>query len=148
MSDSEVPSLTSRTTALLAEAADTLAERVRATMTHSPRPVFLYYIAQTFDILRDNLSPGHDPRPRTPAQQLCLHLMIEHAERAGGSLDADLIRAHRTLLPDRDHEPLLALGRASRKPELPYDFVALSDALTPHGTNEIFDPFEPDDMVA
>ncbi len=146
MSDSEVPGLTPRTTALLAEAAESLAERVRTTMTHSPRPVFQYYIAQTFDILRDNLA--HDPRPRTPAQQLCLHLMIEHAERAGSSLDADLIRMHRALLPDSDHEPLLALGRASRRPELPYDFIALSDALTPHGTNEIFDPFESDDMVA
>jgi hypothetical protein len=149
MSDTEVvPGLTPRAVAVLLRAGEELAHEVDGAMRRGPRPVFLYYIAQTFDTLRENLSQGRDPRPRTPAEQLCLHLLIERAERLTGSLDADLIRVHRALLPDHGYQTLAEAGRGTGNPELSYDFIALGDALTPRGMSAFFAPFEPDDLVA
>ncbi len=148
MSDTEIPGLTPRTVEALLAASEALARQVRTRILHCPRPVFLYYIEQTFDELRTKLAQGPDPRPDTPAQQLCLHLMIAHAERSTGSLDADLIRMHRALLADGSHEALAEVGRVEGNPELSYDFVALGDALTPRGMSAFFAPFEPDGLVA
>ncbi|WP_433635438.1 hypothetical protein [Nocardia sp. CA-120079] len=146
MSDNEVPGLTPRTIQVLLGAAEALAEQVRAKILHSPRPVFLYYIEQTFDALRTKLSRGLDPHPDTPAQQLCLYLMVAYAERLTGSLDADLIRIHRALLADDDG--LVEVGRVGGDPGPSYDFVALGDALTGRGMGAFFAPSESDDLVA
>ncbi|WP_024804288.1 hypothetical protein [Nocardia sp. BMG51109] len=148
MSDNTIPGLTPRTVRILLGAGDALAEQVRAKLLHSPRPVFLYYIEQTFDTLHQRLSLGLDPHPGTPAEQLCLHLMISYAQQRAGSLDADLIRLHRVLLPGRRHQTLAEVGRIAWSPRLSYDFVALGDALTPGGMNAFFAPVEPDDLVA
>ncbi|MEV6337759.1 hypothetical protein AB0M12_23920 [Nocardia vinacea] len=146
MSDNEVRGLTPRTVATLLGAGEALAQQVRTKILHSPRPVFLYYVEQTFDALRMKLSRGLDPRPDTPAQQLCLYLMVAYAERLTGSLDADLIRIQRALLADDD--ALAEVGHVGGDPGPSYDFVALGDALTGRGMSAFFAPFESDDLVA
>ncbi|WP_063042175.1 hypothetical protein [Nocardia pseudovaccinii] len=146
MSDNGVPGLTSRTVEELLGAGEALAQQVRTKIPHSPRPVFLHYIEQTFDALRTKLSRGLDPHPDTPAQQLCLYLMVAYAERRIGSLDADLIRIHHALLADDD--ALAEVCRVGGDPGQSYDFVALGDALTGRGMSAFFAPLEPDDLVA
>ncbi|MEV5832700.1 hypothetical protein [Nocardia sp. NPDC052112] len=146
MSDNEVPGLTPRTVAALLGAGEALAQQVRTKILHSPRPVFLYYIEQTFDALRTKLARGLDPHPDTPAEQLCLYLMVAYAARLTGSLDADLIRIHHALLAD--HDVLVEFGRVGGHPDPSYNFVALGDALTGHGMSSFFAPFETDGLVA
>lgn len=148
MSGYDIAGLTPRTVDVLVNAGSDLAREVREKMLHSPRPVFLHYVEQTFDTLVRKFSLGLDPRPTTPAQQLCLHLMITHAERAGGTLDPELIRIHRALLPDRAYEELAQIGRVPADSGTRYDFVALADVLTAPGVNAFFAPFDRDDLVA
>ncbi|WP_280275539.1 hypothetical protein [Nocardia wallacei] len=148
MSGLEIAGLTPRTVDALVTAGGELAREVRGKVLHSPRPVFLHYVEQTFDTLVRTFSLGLDPRPTTPAQQLCLHLMITHAEQTGGTLDPDLIRLHRALLPGRAHEELAQIGRVPADSGTRYDFVALSDVLTGPGVNAFFAPLGRDDLVA
>ncbi|WP_280257510.1 hypothetical protein [Nocardia wallacei] len=148
MSGFDIAGLTPRTVDVLVDAGSELAGEVRAKMLHSPRPVFLHYVEQTFDTLVRKFSLGLDPRPATPAQQLCLHLMITHAEQGGGETDPDLIRLHRALLPDRAHEELAQIGSVTADSGTRYDFVALADVLTAPGVNAFFAPFDRDDLVA
>jgi hypothetical protein len=148
MSADHIPGRTPRTVELLLRAGQATAERVRGQTLRGPRPVFLYYIAHTFDALADRLARGLDPRPRTPAEQLCLHLMISHAQRSLPAPDGDLIRLHRALLADRAHETLAQLCVRTHTAELGYDFVALGDALTPSGMRTFFAPLDSPDLVA
>ena len=146
MSDCEIPGLTPRSAQALIDAGETLANDVRTRILHSPRPVFLYYIEQTFTSLLRRLVEGGDPNPDTPAQQLCLHLMISLAQTNGRVVDPDLIRLHRALIAEGGHEALLRAGRGPGGTA--FDFVALGDALSATGISAFFAPFEPDDMVA
>ncbi|WP_067678282.1 hypothetical protein [Nocardia miyunensis] len=146
MSDCEIPGLTPRSAQALIEAGEALAHDVRARILHSPRPVFLYYIEQTFTILLRKLREGEDPNPDTPAQHLCLHLMITRAQTREQTADPDLLRLHRALVADGVHEALMRAGRAPGGAA--FDFVALGDALSPTGISAFFAPLEPDDMVA
>lgn len=146
MSDCEIPALTPRSAHILINAGEAMAHEVRTRILHSPRPVFLYYIEQTFTILLHRLREGSDPRPETPAQQLCLHLMITRAQRDGRTVDPDLIRLHRTLLADAGHEALVRAGQGPGRTA--FDFVALGDALSPAGISAFFALLEPDDMAA
>lgn len=135
----------------LLAAGESLAEQVRTQIPHSPRPVFLHYIAQTFDALTATLWRGGEPHPSTPAQQLCLHLMIARAEnrnRRTAESGHDFARVRAALLPDNTHEQLAAVGRISGKADQWYDFAALGVALTAQGMSAFFAPFEPDDLVA
>lgn len=135
MSDNPIPGLTPHTTAALLDAADGLAGQVRAKLLHSPRPVFLHYLEQSFLTLRGKLELGQAPAPSTPAEQLCLHLMLTEAERRSRSLDTDLIRMHRALLPDHGYE---GLADAARSYTGTVDFIALGDALSPAGMSMFF----------
>ena len=145
MSDCELPGLTPRSAQALIDAGHALAHDVRTRILHSPRPVFLYYIEQTFTgLLRELAESGH-PGPETPAQHLCLDLMSAHARTSGQATDPDLTRLHRALIADRGHEDLLRAGRGAGGA---FDFVALGDALTADGISAFFAPFEPDGMVA
>ncbi|MBF6170446.1 hypothetical protein [Nocardia blacklockiae] len=146
MSGFDIAGLSPRTAQALIAAGADLAQEVREKVLHSPRPVFLHYVEQTFDNLVRTFTLGLDPRPTTPAQQLCLHLMITRAA-ASGEL-ADLSRLHRALLPDREHEHLARIGRVPGNHTAAYDFVALADALTGPGVNAFFAPLEQDDLVA
>lgn len=135
----------------LLTAGESLAQQVRTQIPHSPRPVFLHYIAQTFDALTATLSRGGEPYPATPAQQLCLHLMIARAEnraRRAAESDHDFDRVRAALLPDNTHEQLAAVGRICGKADQRYDFAALGVALTAQGMSAFFAPFESDDLVA
>ncbi|MEU6562412.1 hypothetical protein [Nocardia nova] len=145
MSDNPIPGLTPHTIAALLNAADGLAGQVRAKLLHSPRPVFLHYLEQSFLALRGRLELGQAPRPGTPAEQLCLHLLLSEAGRSSGSLDADLIRIHRALLPDRDYEEL---ADAARNSTGTVDFIALGDALSPAGMSMFFTSPDPGNRAA
>ncbi|MEV0712169.1 hypothetical protein [Nocardia aurea] len=139
--------LSPHTVETLIDAGEMLARRVRHETLHSPRPVFLYYIAQTFDTLTTKLSSGKRPRPTTPAQQLCLHLMIAVLEEREAG-DSVLAQVRSTLMPEGTHESLAAIGRIPPRPDRSFDFVALGDTLYGHGMGAFFAPFESDDMVA
>ncbi|MGV9676003.1 hypothetical protein ACWDSJ_12050 [Nocardia sp. NPDC003482] len=147
MRDDEIPGLTPRIAAALHDSGKALADRVRADILHGPRPVFLYYLAQSFDTLTATLARGGVPRPATPAQQLCLHLMLEHTERHRDAVDHDTARVRAALLADGAHEPLAALVRHPGQPDV-YDFVGLGDALSARGMGAFFAPVEPDSLVA
>ncbi|MQY17046.1 hypothetical protein [Nocardia macrotermitis] len=146
MSDCEIPGLTPRSAQALIDAGEALAHDVRTRILHSPRPVFLYYIEQTFSALLRGLREGLEPNPDTPAQHLCLHLMISRTQTHGRMVDPDLIRLHRALIADGGHEALVRAGRGGGGGA--FDFVALGDALSPTGISAFFAPFEADDMVA
>ncbi|MEU0538492.1 hypothetical protein [Nocardia sp. NPDC005978] len=132
----------------LIAAADALADGVRARILHSPRPVFMYYVAQTFDSTRTTLARGLDPYPATPAQQLCLHLMCAYVERYRDAVDYDIARLRAELLSDGQHEVLARLGRGSGNQPETYDFAALGDVLSGSGMSAFFAPLEPDSLVA
>ncbi|WP_329407714.1 hypothetical protein OG563_36925 [Nocardia vinacea] len=146
MKHPEIPSFTPRIADALLAAGEALAHEVRLEILHSPRPVFLYYIAQTFDTLAAVLTHGQPPYPATPGEQLCLHLTITRAEEHSRRPDFGPIRE--ALLRDAAHEPLDRIGRTAGKPSAPFDFVALGDALTTNGMGAFFAPFEPDELVA
>lgn len=145
MSDCEIPGLTPRSRQALIDAGQALAHDVRTRILHSPRPVFLYYIERTFTSLLRKLGESGHPDPETPAQHLCLDLMIAHARTYGQATDPDLVRLHRALIADGGHEAILRAGRGAGGA---FDFVTLGDALTANGISAFFAPFEPDDMVA
>ncbi|MGX1811076.1 hypothetical protein ACWIGI_35605 [Nocardia sp. NPDC055321] len=148
MSDDNFTVIRPRIREALITAADTLADGVRAKILHSPRPVFMYYVAQTFDATRNTLAQGLEPFPATPAQQLCLHLMCAYVERYRDAVDYDMARMRARLLPEGHHEVLAGLGRGSVKQPESYDFVALGDALSGSGMSAFFAPLEPDSLVA
>ena len=135
MSDNSIPGLTPHTVGALLNAADGLTGQVRAKLLHSPRPVFLHYLEQSFLTLRGKLELGQAPHPDTPAEQMCLHLMLTEAERGSRSLDTDLIRIHHALLPDHDYEELADAARTAMGT---VDFIALGDALSPAGMSMFF----------
>lgn len=140
MSDVDITGPTPRLTAALCTAAQLLGDEVRAVLLHSPRPVFLFYLAQTFDRLDADLSSGRPPGPATPAQQLCLHLMLAHTE---GQVPArDLARARRRLLRHDTRDILAEVRAVAGKPGGGYDFIALGDVLAAGGMGAFFAPFE------
>ena len=145
MSDNPIPGLTPHTIGALLNAAEGLAGQVRAKLLHSPRPVFLHYLEQSFLTLRGKLELGQVPRPGTPAEQLCLHLMLTEAERGHRSLDTDLIRVHHALLPDHDYAELADATRTSTGT---VDFIALGDTLSPAGMSMFFTAPQSGDRVA
>ncbi|WP_157117317.1 hypothetical protein [Nocardia vaccinii] len=145
MSDCEIPGLTPRSAQALIDAGAMLARDVRSRILHSPRPVFLYYIEQAFTSLLRKLGESGHPDPETPAQHLCLHLMVIHAQTHSQATVPDLVRLHRALIADGGHEALLRAGRGTGGA---FDFVALGDALSANGISAFFAPFEPGDMAA
>ncbi|MFD6456166.1 hypothetical protein ACFQ9R_22440 [Nocardia sp. NPDC056541] len=140
------PALTPAITAALGAAGAGLADRVRADILHSSRPVFGFYLAQTLDSLTTRLADGTSPRPETPAQQLCLHLMIAHVQQRCALPGLD--RARAALLPDTSHEILARILGASGNIAATYDFDALGHALAVGGMGAFFAPFDSDEMVA
>ncbi|WP_063063161.1 hypothetical protein [Nocardia violaceofusca] len=146
MSDFDSTGPTARLTAALCRAAQLLGDEVRAVLLHSPRPVFLFYLAQTFDQLEADLPSGRPPGPATPAQQLCLHLMLAHVE---GQVPAeDLVRARRRLLRHDTGDILAEVRAIAGKSGGSYDFIALGDVLAAGGMGAFFAPFEPSDLAA
>lgn len=146
MSELDIPGPDHHLTASLCTAAQVLGDEVRAVLLHSPRPVFLFYLAQTFDLLGAQVDNGRTPGPETPAQQLCLYLMYARAERDTHRRDLARIRAR--LVRD-DRADILAeirtvTGRAGDR----HDFIALGDALAAGGMGAFFAPFESTDLVA
>ncbi|MDN2499183.1 hypothetical protein FHY52_21240 [Nocardia nova] len=142
--DSTVP--TPRLAAALCTAAHLLGDEVRAVLLHSPRPVFLFYLAQTFDQLADDLSSGRPPGPATPAQQLCLHLMLARAEAQVPA--HDLARARHRLLRHDTGDILAEVRAVAGKSGGSYDFIALGDVLAAGGMGAFFAPFESSDLAA
>ena len=65
MSDTPIPGLTPITIGALLNAAEGLAGQVRAKLLHSPRPVFLHYLEQSFLTLRGKLELGRAPHHET-----------------------------------------------------------------------------------
>ncbi|MGW5516178.1 hypothetical protein [Nocardia africana] len=140
MSDLDRTGPASRLGAALCTAARLLGDEVRAVLLHSPRPVFLFYLARTFDQLGADLPSGRPPGPATPAQQLCLHLMLAHAE---GQVPAqDLARARHRLLRHDTGDILAEVRAVAGKPGGSYDFIALGDVLAVGGMGAFFAPFE------
>ena len=121
-----------------------LADEVRREVLHGPRPVFLYYLAQTFTLLNEELAQGVPPATNTHARQLCLHLMIDRAETGRPGYRA--VRA--ALLPDGMDRSLTVLRPVATASGRRFDFTALGAALDPHGMSDFFAPFAPDDLVA
>ncbi len=130
----------------LCAAARALGDRVRAVLLHSPRPVFLFYLAQTFDQLDTQLARGIRPEPQTPAEQLCLYLMLTHVEHDHPGTD---LSRNRALLTRRADADIRAEVRAiTGKSGDAYDFIALGDVLAAGGMGEFFAPFDSTDLVA
>ncbi|MEV5647026.1 hypothetical protein AB0L57_02135 [Nocardia sp. NPDC052254] len=130
----------------LCTAAGALGDRARAVLLHSPRPVFLFYLAQTFDQLGTQLARGLRPEPATPAEQLCLYLMLTHVERNCPGIDLSRDRA---LLTQRAGADLRTEFRAiTGKSGDTYDFIALGDVLGAGGMGAFFAPFDSTDLVA
>ncbi|PSR69596.1 hypothetical protein C8258_00365 [Nocardia sp. MDA0666] len=146
MSDFDSTGPTPRLTAALCRAAQLLGDEVRAVLLHSPRPVFLFYLAQTFDQLEAELSSGRPPGPATPAQQLCLHLMLAHVEAQVPA--EDLVRARRRLLRHDTGDNLAEVRAIAGNSGGSYDFIALGDVLAAGGMGAFFAPFEPSDLAA
>ncbi|MFF0497420.1 hypothetical protein ACFYU5_13500 [Nocardia aobensis] len=146
MSDFDSTGPTPRLTAALCRAAQLLGDEVRAVLLHSPRPVFLFYLAQTFDQLEAELSSGRPPGPATPAQQLCLHLMLAHVEAQVPA--EDLVRARRRLLRHDTGDILAEVRAIAGKYGGSYDFIALGDVLAAGGMGAFFAPFEPSGLAA
>ncbi|WP_280345742.1 hypothetical protein [Nocardia abscessus] len=147
--------LSPRTVEALLDAGHALTCGVRRSTLRGPRPVFLYYLALTFESLSETLASGMRPVPQTPAQQLCLSLMITHAEEfhdARAATDSappiDFTHVHATLVPDDSHGPLAAVGRSPAGSECWFDFIALGDTLSARGMSAFFAPFESDDLAA
>ncbi|MFE6862220.1 hypothetical protein [Nocardia sp. NPDC057668] len=148
MSGKESPVLQERIAQALRDSGDRLADQVRARIPHSPRPVFLYYVAQTFDALDAALAARRLPDPITPAQQLCLHLILEQAGKSPADTDGELDRIRAAVLSHGVHEALAPIGRTGPKSADAYDFVALGDALNAHGMSAFFAPLESGRLVA
>ncbi|WP_062996146.1 hypothetical protein [Nocardia mikamii] len=146
MSDFDSTEPNQHLTAALCSAARLLGDEVRAVLLHSPRPVFLFYLAQTFDQLEADLSSGRPLGPATPAQQLCLHLMLAHAHVRVPA--EDLIRARHRLLRHDTGDILAEVRAVAGKSSGSYDFIALGDVLAAGGMGAFFAPFEPSDLAA
>ncbi|WP_227982058.1 hypothetical protein [Nocardia spumae] len=146
MSDFDIAGPDPRLTESLCAAARELGDQVRAVLLHSPRPVFLFYLAQTFEALESDRARGRRPVPATPAQQLCLQLMLTHAERRAPGRDLSLIRPQSL---DRTGADIAADLRAIiGKSGDTCDFIALGDLLTAGGMAAFFAPFDSTDLVA
>ena len=130
----------------LCTAGRVLGDRVRAVLLHSPRPVFLFYLAQTFDQLGTQFARGLRPDPQTPAEQLCLYLVLTHVERNTPGIDLSRDRA---LLTHRAGGVIRTEVRAiTGKSGDTYDFIALGDVLAVSGMSVFFAPFASIDLVA
>ncbi|AHH18931.1 hypothetical protein NONO_c41470 [Nocardia nova SH22a] len=127
-------------------AARALGDRVRAVVLHSPRPVFLFYLAQTFDQLGARCARGLRPDPATPAEQLCLYLMLTDVER--GATGIDLSRERTRLTHGTDADIRAEVRAITGKSGDAYDFIALGDVLAAGGMGAFFAPFDSTDMVA
>jgi hypothetical protein len=146
---------------MLLVACQDLAEHVRTITLHAPRPVFLYHITRAFDALAVMLYRGERPEPDTLAQQLCLHVAIDHARELActygekyverlpmSTYDYNFHNLYNTLIPDDDHEHLVELARTFGNSAEPLDFVALGDLLAGTAMGALFAPFELDHRVA
>ncbi|MGW6117907.1 hypothetical protein ACWFRF_02610 [Nocardia sp. NPDC055165] len=138
----------------LLAAGNVLAAQVRSTTLRGPRPVFLYYTELAFTALSATVSTGIMPRPQTPAQQLCLALMIDYAEAVQarrGTADftppIDFTRLRAVGIADDSHARLAAIGRNSAKPGSWFDFIALGHALSARGMDAFFAPLERADSL-
>ncbi|MGW4365834.1 hypothetical protein ACWEKT_09325 [Nocardia takedensis] len=130
----------------LARSGSELASLVRGQILHSPRPVFLYYLTQTFDSLTDRFAENPATPARSPAERLCLELMIGHAESADACSPEDAARLRAALIPDEGESPL-RWGRPATE-STRFDFIALGDRLSACGMSAFFAPFDPEDLAA
>lgn len=146
MSEFDIPRPSPRITASLCTAARELGDEVRAVLLHSPRPVFLFYLAQTFDQLGAELAANRRAGTDTPARQLCLHLMCSHAQSRTHDHEAARLRARLLDASDADvtAEIRTVTGRSGDR----RDFIALGDMLATGGMGAFFAPFESTGLVA
>ena len=146
MSEFDIPLPSSRVTASLCAAARELGDEVRAVLLHSPRPVFLFYLAQTFDQLGDELAANRRAGTDTPAPHLCLHLMFACAGTDGRDRDTARLRAALSDGAEIDiaAEIRTVTGRSGGR----RDFIALGDMLAAGGMGAFFAPFESTGLVA
>ncbi|WP_405136510.1 hypothetical protein [Nocardia sp. NBC_01388] len=150
--DAPVTSLTPETAHRLVTVGRALAEHVRTSVLHGPRPVFLYYVTRVFDELNSSLVLAQCPAPSTPAQQLCWYLILESTRRRATG-DEDTAEFHtelsRIALTHRKFELIPEAGNLRRGPGTEsFDFAALGNALTADGMRRFFAPYEPDDQAA
>lgn len=151
MDNLEIPGLGQALADGLGAAAQALGDEVRAVLLHSPRPVFLFYLAQTFDSVGAALASRRRPEPQTPAQQLCLHLIFARAEKHTPA--PELARVRDELAR---HDSAVILAEVAAVAGIPrtsadtasYDFIALGDVLAAGGMSAFFEPFDSPGLVA
>lgn len=144
--DSRPRDLTPESREMVRTAGAILADQVRIRIMKSPRPVFLYHVARTFDELDVSLAASRVPAPATPAQRLCLHLIVALAQRLSGGDDHEINRLHtrfeRAQSANDEYGPLREICRTPPESDEIFDFVALCGALTSEGMSRFFAPFE------
>jgi hypothetical protein len=132
---------TAHTAQSLLVAGTELVDQVYDTISHAPRPVFLFHIARAFEESLAALRRGERPVPNTLAQQLCLHLIIDHAAelaRTTGAGDRDHGPLCDILLPTGEYLPLLRLGRRLTPTGASFDFPALGGRLSRDAMSTLF----------
>ncbi|PPJ21610.1 hypothetical protein C5E45_30915 [Nocardia nova] len=123
--------------------------------------MFLYHISRVLDALATTLGRGERPEIKSLAQQLCLHVAIDHARGLACAYGDELVgrmpisnydyyfdKLYDTLLPGDEHEHLVELARTVGNAAEPLDFIALGDLLAGTAMGALFAPYEHDHRVA
>lgn len=150
----EPPDLTPRTANMLVIAGATLGAHTGAQMLTSGAPVFLHFLASSFECLTDALKAGRRPIPTCLAEQLCLHLMIAYASELSCAVgeafnvglpysdyDYYFDRLYDTLLADEQHRIFLAATRFNSQANPIVDFTPLASTASKASIHRLMTPF-------